>query len=117
MPKTRQIALNGSGGAFIAIAATVPVRGIEFVEDEAAAMQGLQFKSPLDNFTATQTITAATEAAEGPVTIPNFHKMGLAGRVLAWPADSLHPGYVADTILYARSATATATVLRLTEYE
>ena len=116
MARLRQIPLNANTGAFVAILATGSCTGFEFMEDEASATQGLQVKTLEDNFATINTLSFGSE----PGTVPNFHKYGIRGQLLGLPAqgDSGAFNYrEADTLLIARSASATPTVLRFIEYE
>jgi hypothetical protein len=122
MPVSRLIAINGSGGAFVDIFATVPVSRIVFTEDDAAARQGLAVKTLLDNFATVNTYGPSSDidGAE-PVQIPDIG----AGydhmrKLLGMPAQGVVGAFnyrAADKLLSVRSATATATTLRMTEYE
>lgn len=117
--RERLIALNGNGGAFVTIAATGPTRGIEFMEDEGTAPQGIQFSSYVDGFVALNTVSFGTE----PIEIPNFHKVGDRGPLIGMNEQNLAngvnaPNYrAADNLIKARSNTATATTLRFIEYD
>ena len=120
MPKLRQISLNANSGAFVTILASIAVSMIEFVEDEATAMVGLQFQSPQDNFATTNVLSVASEQSNEGYRIPNPHKYGINGPLLGLPAQNSSGMFnyrAADPILKARSNTSAATVLRLTEYE
>jgi hypothetical protein len=114
--RERLIALNGNAGAFVTIAATGPTRGIEFMEDEGTAPQGIQFSSFVDNFVALNTVSFGSE----PIQIPNFHRVGDRGPLLGMNAQNTvgTPNYrAADNLIKARSNTATATTLRFIEYD
>lgn len=117
--RERLIALNGNAGAMVAIYATGPTRGIEFMEDEGAAPQGLQFSSFVDKFVSLNTVSFGSE----PIEIPNFHKVGDRGPLLGMNAQNAAngtgaPNYrAADELVTARSDTATATTLRFIEYD
>lgn len=117
--RLRQIAVNGSGGAFVDIYATVPCRSFEFIEDEGAATQGIDAKLCIDNFATTNRYSFATQQA-GHGEVPNFHKVGLEGRILGLPEQGVNGAFnyrAADKLMSVRSATATATTLRFIEYE
>lgn len=117
--RTRLIALNGSGGARVTIAATGPTRGIEFMEDEATAPQGLSFLTFVDGFVAVNVVSFGSE----PIQIPNFHRIGDRGPLLGMNAQNAAngtgaPNYrAADNLVQARSNTATVTTLRFIEYD
>jgi hypothetical protein len=120
MPKSRQIALNADSGAFVSISATVACTMFEFIEDEAAAMQGLQFKTAEDGFTATRVISVTTEQNNEGVRIPNPHKYGINGPLLGLPAQGTVGAFnyrPADVLLMARSNSATPTTINFVENE
>ena len=113
MPMTRLIAVNGNGGAFTPISASIAARSVQIVEDGSVAAQGLEFQYPSDNFAATSTVAGGT-----PMTITGAGKDGLAG--LPAQNDSDPTGFnhrAADVYCQARSATATATTVRVVETE
>ena len=114
MAYLRQIALNGTGGAFVNILAATFTRSIEMQEDEAGAVQGLEIYSLEDNFLTLNTFSFDSE----PLQIPNIHRMGDRGALLGMPAQGAVGAFnyrAADKLVSARSATATATVLRFIE--
>jgi hypothetical protein len=117
--RERLIALNANSGALVTIAATGPTRGIEFMEDEAAAPQVITFKTFVDGFVAVNTVSFGSE----PIEIPSFHKVGDRGPLLGMNTQNAAngtsaPNYrAADNLVQARSNTATATTLRFIEYD
>src|ERR1700689_2499134 len=83
--RLRLIALNGSGGAVVAIYATGPTRGIEVMEDEGGTgPQGVQFFCFVDNFVSLNTVSFGSE----PIEIPNFHKVGDRGPLVGMNAQN-----------------------------
>lgn len=114
MAVTRLIAVNGSGGAYTAISASIPARTVEIVEDGSVVAQGLEVQYPGDGYATTNTVPYAQE----PITITGAGKDGLAGL----PAqNSTEPdGFnyrPADVYCQVRSATSTATTVRVVETE
>ena len=105
MPITRLISLNGNGGAFTSVPATIPARSVELAEDGSVAAQGLQLRYPGDGFAVTNTVPPGAAVS-----------LTGAGRdgILGLPAQTNRP---ADVYCQARSATATATTLRVLETE
>lgn len=112
--RLRQIALNNNAGAFVVIVATGPTRQIELMEDEAAATQGLQVKSPFDGFVTTNTLSFGSE----PVTLPNIQRYPNSGQLLGMNVQGLAGTFnfrAADTLVQARSNGASGTTLRFIE--
>jgi hypothetical protein len=114
MPVTRLIALNGSAGAFTAIPAAIPARGVQIVEDDSVAGQGLEAQFPGDGYTTTSTYAAGT-----PISIIGPGRDGLAGLPEQNAANGVGAfNYrAADVYCKLRSATATATSVRVVETE
>lgn len=121
MAKTRLITLNGSGGAFVAVSATQVTRRVEIIEDysaNAGVGQGLEYQfddgqSP--NFTTIYEIAPQTEPIILGSPIPQQHGYGL---VLGHGPDASGGYTLAATLLInLRSASATATVVRVTEFD
>jgi hypothetical protein len=114
MPVTRLIALNGNGGAYTPIAATIPARSVQIVEDGSVAGQGLEVQYPGDGYATTNSYATGT-----PIGIDGAGKDGLAGL----PEQNAGNGAAAfnyraaDVYCQARSATATATTVRVVETE
>lgn len=116
MANQRLIALNGTGGAFVNIAATVSVRLIEAKEDEGGSTEGIQVMSSMDNFATINTFSFASE----PISIPDPLAYPLKGRLIGMPAQGQAGAFnaiPATTILSARSDAAAGTTLRVAEYE
>lgn len=117
--RLRLIALNGSAGAFVDVLASGATRGIEFMEDEAGATQGIQVKTFVDNFATTSVFSFGSE----PIQIPNFHKVGDRGPLLGLPEQNkangvAAPNYrAADKLISAKSNGAAGTTLRFIEYD
>lgn len=113
MPVTRLIALNGSAGAFTAIPAAMAARAVQIVEDDSVAGQGLEAQFPGDGYTTTGTYAAGT-----PISIVGPGRDGLAGLP---EQNAANPGAfnhrAADVYCKLRSATATATTVRVVETE
>ncbi len=114
MPATRLIALNANTGAYTPIAATLPARSVQIVEDASVVGQGLEIRYPADNYATTNTVAAGT-----PVEITGAGHDGICGLPTQNAANG--PGAVnyraADVYCQARSATATATTVRVVETE
>lgn len=114
MQAVRVIAVNGSSGAFVAIPASIPARSVTIVEDGASAGQGLAVQFPQDGYTAT-----ATYGAGVPIEIEGAGHDGICGL----PAQNAANGTTAfnyraaDVYCQVRSATATATNVRVVESE
>lgn len=112
MPKTTLYAINGSGGAFTNIPATIPAHVVEIVEDGSVTAQGLQVQfAGDDNFATTDTYTPGQ-----PIEIVGNGTMG----VLGYPAQGTVGAFnhrPADLYCKVKSATATATTVRVTELE
>jgi hypothetical protein len=112
--RLRQIALNNNAGAFIDILATGPTRQVEMMEDEAAATQGLQVKSLLDNFVTVNTFTFPSE----PLTIPNILRYPAGGPLIGMNAQGVAGNFnfrAADKLVSARSNGGAGTTLRFIE--
>lgn len=114
MPVSRLISLNPNSGAFVPIAASIAARAVEVVEDGSVAAQGLEVQFPADDYTTTDQY--------GPgiaVELTGAGRDGLAGL----PAQNSTNGVsafnyrAADVYCQARSATATATKVRVWEME
>lgn len=113
-PVNRLVAVNGSGGAFVSILASIPCRRMEIIEDDSVTAQGLDYQLPNDNFATTFDVTAAHE----PIVLGNVVAAGHgAGPVLGYPAQrTAGESIAADTVIKLRSKTVTATTVRVTEY-
>lgn len=114
MPATRLIAVNGNGGAYTPIACSIACRAVQIVEDGSVAAQGLEIQYPSDGYATTNTVAGGT-----PVTIEGAGKDGLAGLPVQNGANgngafNYRP---ADVYCQVRSATATATTVRVVETE
>ena len=114
MPVTRLIALNANTGAYTPIAATIPARSVQIVEDGSVAGQGLEIQYPADAYATTNTTVAGT-----PVEIAGAGHDGLAGLPAqnAANGDAAFNYRAADVYCQARSATAAATTVRVVETE
>jgi hypothetical protein len=121
MARTRLIALNGSGGAFVQVFATQVTRRVEVIEDGSAndgVGQGLQYQfadGETPQFTTVYTIEPQSEPIILGTPIPQHHGFGL---VIGTPPDA-SGGYTipATLLINLRSASATATVARVTEFD
>ena len=117
MANLRQISLNSNAGAFVDILATLPATRYEAMEDEAGATQGIQVKSPLDNFATTNVFSFGSE----PIKIPSDAAVNSRpGRVWGAPAQGQSGAFnfrSADKLLSARSNGGSATTLRFIEWE
>lgn len=114
MAVTRLIALNGNTGAYTPIAATIPARSVEIVEDGSVAAQGLEVQFPQDGYGTTDTYGAGT-----PIEIEGAGHDGVCGLPVQNAANGAGAfNYrAADVYCQARSATATATTVRVVESE
>lgn len=127
--KSRLVAVNGSGGAYVPISATSVVRRLEMIEDgsaNAGVAQGFTYQFDDGQGTVPNTPSAnvytvlptATEPNTEPVVIGEYIPQGAGyGRVIGTPPDA-SGGYTIPATLLAnvRSLSATATILRVTEY-
>jgi hypothetical protein len=124
MARTRLIAINGSGGAFTAVSATTVTRRVEIVEDgsaNAGVPQGLAYQ--IDDGSATPFTTIYTNIPTAalpaePIVLGEKIPQGEGfGTVIGTPPDKSGGYTLAATLLInLRSATATATIVRVTEY-
>ena len=108
MPVTRLINVNGDGGAFTAIVATIPSHTVQLVEDASVTGQGLQVQFPGDGYATTDTYPAGQ-----PVELQGHGHDGLLG----YSAGGTSPAAAAATYCLVRSATANATTVRVVERE
>ncbi|HUX68807.1 MAG TPA: hypothetical protein VMV31_15080 [Terriglobales bacterium] len=111
MPVTRLVNLNNNAGAYTQIAATIPARSVQIVEDSAAPSQGLEVQYPQDGFATTYAYDGGT-----PIEVTGAGENGNCGL----PAQNSGGDFnyrAADVYLQARSATATATTVRVVESE
>lgn len=120
MPNVRIIQINGSGGAFTPILASIACRQMTVIEDESVAPQGLIYQGYEDNFAANRQVGPSTE----PLIFGNaVAQGGGVGPIIGFPAQNAANGttafnYIAaTTILKVKSATVTATTIRVTEYD
>lgn len=117
MANLRQISLNANNGLFVDILATLPATRYEAMEDEAAATQGIQVKTPLDNFATTNVFSFASE----PVKVPSdAAAIGRPGKIWGLPAQGQAGAFnfrAADKLMSALSDGAAGTVLRFIEWE
>jgi hypothetical protein len=112
--RLRLIALLNNASVFTDILATGPTRQVELFEDEAAATQGLQVKSFLDNFVSTNIFTFGSE----PLTIPNILRYPAGGPLVGMNAQGVAGAFnfrAADKLVSARSNGAAGTILRFTQ--
>ncbi|HEV7674392.1 MAG TPA: hypothetical protein VGQ12_07670 [Candidatus Angelobacter sp.] len=121
MPAQRQIALNGSGGAMVAIVSTIPARRVRVREDEAAAAVGLQYLLPNDNFTQQYVVGVPGSPPAPQIDLGNSVGQGNnQGPILGWPAQNIGGATApsaATTYLKARSKAAGVTNVNVTEDE
>jgi hypothetical protein len=113
MPKRREVAINGSGGAFVDISATIPCRYVT-IQEIVGKAEGLDYKTNEagDNFATTHQLTPQDVLELGnKVAI-----QGGRGSVIGWPADNPR-GRAADVITKARSSSVNATTVIINEYE
>ena len=125
MPKTRLIAVNGSGGAFVTVLATIPCRRVEIVEDgsaNAGVTQGLAYQFDDDSTTPFTTtyynIPTAANPSE-PIVLGNTIPMSAGyGTIVGRGPDASGGQTLAATqLINLKSATTTATAVRVTEFE
>lgn len=114
MPVTRLISLNANSGAFIPVAATIAARAVEVAEDGSVPAQGLEIQFPFDNYATTDQYGAGAvielvgPGRSGIVGLPVQNAVNGAGAF----------NYrAADVYCQLRSATATATRIRIVETE
>lgn len=116
--------LNGSGGAFVSIPATIPCRMVEIREDESVTSVGLQYELPDDGFTQVYVIGVVGSDDQPQIVLGD--KVAIQhgrGRILGWPAQTLggngpnNNPTGAATLIKLKSATAATTKIRVTEYE
>ena len=112
MPVTRIINLNNNAGAYTQVAATIPARSVQIVEDSAAPAQGLEVQYPQDGFAGTYTYDGGT-----PIAITGAGQNGDCGLPQQNSDAGAFNHRAADVYLQARSATATATTVRVVESE
>lgn len=114
MPVTRLIALNANSGAYTQITATIPARTVEIVEDGSVPAQGLEAQFPGDGFGVTDTYAASV-----PIELTGAGRDGNLGLPVQNSANGAGAfNYrAADVYCQLRSATATATTVRVVESE
>jgi hypothetical protein len=108
--------LNGSAGAFTDIPCTRWCRRMEIIEDDSnAANQGLDAKFSDDNYVQSFRFSFGVQ----PITVGDPIPQGNAkGHMIGGPANNSGGGSkTADVPVKLRSATATATVVRVVEYD
>ena len=117
MSKSRRVNVNGNAGAYVDIQATMACRGAEIIEDDSLTAQGLTFKLPADGFVQEYNVALARE----PIQLGNAIATGAgSGDLLGLPAngDVGAPNRrEADVLIKLRSATVTATAVRVTEID
>jgi hypothetical protein len=119
--RTRLIDINGSGGAWTAVYATQPTRRVEILEDysaNAGVGQGLAYQfddGETPKFTTVYQVAPQTEPIVLGDPIPQNHGYGL---IIGRGADASGGYSLAATLLAnLRSASATSTVVRVTEFD
>lgn len=115
MPRTTRVAVNGSGGANVNITCTMPCRRVEILEDGGATAQGYTF-TPTGGSAEN---VPATSSQQDPLVLGNKVAHGNAkGAILGFPAQTGYPMNSPATVYgVAKSLTATAITLLVTEYE
>jgi hypothetical protein len=113
------LALNGSAGAFKDVVADRTVRRLVITEDAAAALQGIAYKIPDDNFT--QVFTTQVGPPPAVVTrgqdIANFGA-GFGSAIGHAPqTDPAGRTIVGTKMMQLRSASVTATNVWIEEFE
>src|SRR5579862_1011840 len=121
MAKTRLININGSGGAWTAVSATQVTRRVEVIEDfsaNAGVGQGLAYQfndGSVTPFTTVYEVAPQSEPIILGAPIPQNKGYGL---VIGTPPDASGGYSIPATLLInLRSATATATTVRVTEFD
>jgi hypothetical protein len=121
MAHTRLITLNGSGGAFVAVSATQVTRRVEIIEDGSANSgvgQGIAYQFN-DGSTTPFTTIYTIEPQSEPIILssPVAEGSGYAP-VIGTPADKSGGYSLAATLLInLRSASASSTAVRVTEFD
>lgn len=121
MANTRLINVNGSGGAYVAVSATMPTRRVEIIEDGSAnggTGQGLAYQ--FDDGSTTPFVTVYTiEPQTEPIVLGEIvANLGGFGRIVGRGPDASGGYTLAATLLInLKSATTTATVVRVTEFD
>ena len=110
----RLLALNGNGGSYTVVAATIAARAVQIVEDGSVPGQGLQAQFPGDGFATTDTYPSGT-----PISSVGPGRDGLAGLPVQNAANGATAfNYrAADVYCKLRSATANTTTVRVVEME
>jgi hypothetical protein len=119
------IAINGSGGAYVTVSATMVTRRVEILEDysaNAGVGQGLAYQFDDGSGSVPNTPNTAHTYTIGPQTEPIILGEPIPqgagyGRVIGTPPDA-SGGYTipATPLINLRSASATATTVRVTEF-
>jgi hypothetical protein len=120
MPNTRLIGVNGSGGPFTAILATIFSRRVRIREDEAAASTGLQYQMQDDGFTRTQTVgTVGTPSTDDAPQIDLGNRaISHPKPILGGPAQGVSGAFnfiPATTLVKVQGKAAGATTIRVHE--
>ena len=123
MAARQLINVNGSGGAFVNVPASIFSLYVEIQEDGSVAGQGLDVKYPSDNFTAVYDYPAAAQPIKLGVPLntgaPGHAPMlGKPSRTVPVPkSDGTYSNTTEAATVYCqvRSKTATATVIRVDE--
>lgn len=123
-PKITHYSINGSGGAYVSIPATLWCTRFEILEDDAATRQGLTIELPDDNFVQVCSV-AATAQPFSRGESPDMASGRRTGVLLGKPQQSNPNGSVqagvsatiaATTLAKVRSLTATATNVVVREW-
>jgi hypothetical protein len=121
MAHTRLITLNASGGAFVAVSATQVTRRVEIIEDgsaNAGVGQGIAYQfndGSATPFTTIYTIEPQSEPIILGTPIPQGAGYAM---VIGTPPDRSGGYSIAATLLInLRSASATSTIARVTEFD
>lgn len=122
--KTKLVNVNGSAGAFVTYSATSVCRKLTVIEDGSGAAgvgQGLAYQYDDGNGTTPNVpntaVTYTIEPQTEPIILGESVPWGEGyGRVIGTPADNSGGYSIAATpLINLRSASATATVVRVTE--
>jgi hypothetical protein len=116
--KNHLYTLPAKGAAPLAIVATQPTRGVEIVEDDGSANQGLVLFFPDDNFTQGYDVSTAHQ----PIILGNIVARGRGmGSILGYPLQMDRGGTVelraADILFKATSGSATPTNIHVREHD
>jgi hypothetical protein len=119
--RVRLVAINGNGGAFTVIRATTLCRRVEIIEDfsaNAGVGQGIQYQVPNDGTTAGFTTTLSVAPQTEPIILQDTVAEARGRGAFIGNGPDASGGYAlpATQIVNLRSASATGTVVRISEF-